>query len=80
MFVLTPAEFAKWRSQFVTSKADRMGLLGSGWRSGGRRMGGPDPGVEFERPDPCPCLYRPNRDVGLRTTDRGLAAPFRRFR
>ena len=26
MFVLTPTEFADWRSQFVTSKADRMGL------------------------------------------------------
>ena len=26
MFVLTPEEFAEWRSQFVTSKADRMGL------------------------------------------------------
>lgn len=26
MFVLTPAEFQNWRSQFVTSKADRMGL------------------------------------------------------
>lgn len=26
MFVLTPAELANWRSQFVTSKADRMGL------------------------------------------------------
>jgi hypothetical protein len=26
MFVLTPQEFAEWRSQFVTSKADRMGL------------------------------------------------------
>jgi hypothetical protein len=26
MLVLTPEEFAEWRSQFVTSKADRMGL------------------------------------------------------
>jgi hypothetical protein len=26
MFVLDPQEFAEWRSQFVTSKADRMGL------------------------------------------------------
>jgi hypothetical protein len=26
MFVLTRQEFAEWRSQFVTSKADRMGL------------------------------------------------------
>lgn len=26
MFVLTPQELAEWRSQFVTSKADRMGL------------------------------------------------------
>lgn len=26
MFVLTPQEFAEWRSQFVTSKAERMGL------------------------------------------------------
>ncbi|MGB4780767.1 ORF6N domain-containing protein [Candidatus Methylomirabilis sp.] len=26
MFVLTPEEFTEWRSQFVTSKADRMGL------------------------------------------------------
>jgi hypothetical protein len=26
MFVLTPEEFAEWRSQFVTSKADRIGL------------------------------------------------------
>ncbi len=26
MFVLTPEEFGEWRSQFVTSKADRMGL------------------------------------------------------
>lgn len=26
MFILTPEEFAEWRSQFVTSKADRMGL------------------------------------------------------
>ena len=26
MFVLTLREFAEWRSQFVTSKADRMGL------------------------------------------------------
>ena len=26
MFILTPEEFAGWRSQFVTSKADRMGL------------------------------------------------------
>jgi hypothetical protein len=26
MFVLTPEEFTKWRSQFVTSKSDRMGL------------------------------------------------------
>jgi hypothetical protein len=26
MCVLTPEEFAEWRSQFVTSKADRMGL------------------------------------------------------
>jgi hypothetical protein len=26
MFVLSPAEFAEWRSQFVTSKSDRMGL------------------------------------------------------
>ena len=26
MFVLAPEEFAEWRSQFVTSKADRMGL------------------------------------------------------
>lgn len=26
MFVLTPEEFAEWRSQFVISKADRMGL------------------------------------------------------
>jgi len=26
MFVLTPLELAEWRSQFVTSKADRMGL------------------------------------------------------
>jgi hypothetical protein len=26
MFILTPQEFAEWRSQFVTSKADRMGL------------------------------------------------------
>jgi hypothetical protein len=26
MFVLTPAEIAEWRSHFVTSKADRMGL------------------------------------------------------
>ena len=26
MFVLTREEFAEWRSQFVTSKADRMGL------------------------------------------------------
>jgi hypothetical protein len=25
MFVLTPQGFAEWRSQFVTSKADRMG-------------------------------------------------------
>ena len=26
MFVLNPAEFQDWRSQFVTSKADRKGL------------------------------------------------------
>jgi hypothetical protein len=26
MIVLTPEEFAEWRSQFVTSKSDRMGL------------------------------------------------------
>jgi hypothetical protein len=26
MFVLSPGEFSEWRSQFVTSKADRMGL------------------------------------------------------
>jgi len=26
MFVLTPEEFTEWRSQFVTSKADRIGL------------------------------------------------------
>ena len=26
MFVLTREEFGEWRSQFVTSKADRMGL------------------------------------------------------
>jgi len=26
MFVLNPAEFRNWRSQFVTSKADRQGL------------------------------------------------------
>lgn len=26
MFVLSPDEFAEWRSQFVTSKSDRMGL------------------------------------------------------
>jgi hypothetical protein len=26
MLVLTPEEFAEWRSRFVTSKADRMGL------------------------------------------------------
>ena len=26
MFVLTPSEFKEWRSQFVTSKSDRMGL------------------------------------------------------
>ncbi len=26
MFVLAPLELAEWRSQFVTSKADRMGL------------------------------------------------------
>lgn len=26
MFVLTPQEFGEWRSQFVTSKADRKGL------------------------------------------------------
>ena len=26
MLVLTPEELAEWRSQFVTSKADRMGL------------------------------------------------------
>src|SRR4030042_1352052 len=26
MFVLTPQELAEWRSQFVTSNADRMGL------------------------------------------------------
>ena len=26
MFVLTPLELAEWRSQYVTSKADRMGL------------------------------------------------------
>jgi len=26
MFVLTPEEFAEWRSPFVASKADRMGL------------------------------------------------------
>jgi hypothetical protein len=26
MFVLSPQEFAEWRSQFVTSNADRMGL------------------------------------------------------
>jgi hypothetical protein len=26
MFVLTPREFMDWRSQFVTSKTDRMGL------------------------------------------------------
>jgi len=26
MFVLNPAEFQDWRSQFVTSKADRIGL------------------------------------------------------
>ncbi|HZY30354.1 MAG TPA: ORF6N domain-containing protein [Candidatus Methylomirabilis sp.] len=26
MFVLTPQELAEWRSQFVTSKADRKGL------------------------------------------------------
>ncbi len=26
MFVMDPEEFAEWRSQFVTSKADRMGL------------------------------------------------------
>lgn len=26
MFVLAPEEFTEWRSQFVTSKADRMGL------------------------------------------------------
>ena len=25
-FVLTPLELAEWRSQYVTSKADRMGL------------------------------------------------------
>ncbi len=26
MFILTPEEFTEWRSQFVTSKADRIGL------------------------------------------------------
>ena len=26
MFVLAPLELAEWRSQFVTTKADRMGL------------------------------------------------------
>ncbi len=26
MFLLSPAEFVDWRSQFVTSKSDKMGL------------------------------------------------------
>jgi hypothetical protein len=33
MFVLNPAEFQNWRSQFVTSNADRKGLRYAPWHS-----------------------------------------------
>ena len=38
MFVLTPSEFKEWRSQFVTSKSDRMGLRHGVFRARGRHV------------------------------------------